>query len=115
MDNQERFIYDKYWGGYSTHCQLADNHVFKLPDKVDYKNIAPLMCAGMTTFLPLRSHVKKGDRVGILGFGGLGHFGIQWAKKMGCIVDVFTSSHKKDEVIKKLGADNIIIWTEGEH
>lgn len=73
------------------------------------------MCAGITTFLPLYLHAKKGDRVAVLGVGGLGHFGVQFAKKMGCEVDVFTSSHKKDDLIKKLGGDNVIIWTKDEH
>lgn len=53
MDLNNRFIYGALWGGYSTHCQLNESHIFKLPSKVDYKNIAPLMCAGITCFLPL--------------------------------------------------------------
>lgn len=76
LENKFRWIYDYYWGGYSTHCQHPQSHVFKLPDKVDYKKIAPLMCAGITTFLPLHQNVKKGDKVAIIGAGGLGHFAI---------------------------------------
>ena len=72
------------------------------------------MCAGITTFLPLHLYAEKGQRVAIVGAGGLGHFGIQFAKKMGCTVDVFSSSHKKDDMIKKLGGEEIILWTEGE-
>lgn len=53
MDLDHRFIYGTYWGGYSTHCQLNESHIFKLPPNLDYKNIASLMCAGITTFLPL--------------------------------------------------------------
>ena len=51
----------------------------------------------------------------VLGCGGLGHFAIQWAVKMGCKVDVLSSSHKKDALIKELGGENVYIWTEGEH
>lgn len=115
MELDDRLIYGKYWGGYSTHCQLNQSHVFKLPSNLDYKNIAPIMCAGITTFLPLHLHAKKGDKVAVIGAGGLGYFGIQFAKKMGCSVDVFSSSHNKDELIKKLGGDNIYNWVEKEH
>ena len=82
---------------------------------MDPKTAGPIMCAGITTFLPLHLHVKSGERVAVLGCGGLGHLGIQWAKKMGCEVHVFSSSHKKDELTKKLGATKTVIWTEGEH
>lgn len=115
MSLDYRFIYGYYWGGYSTHCQLNQSHVFKLPSNLDYKNIASIMCAGITTFMPLYHNAKRGDKVAIVGAGGLGHFGIQFAKKLGCEVDVFTSSHKKDEMIRNLGGDNIILWTKGEH
>ena len=115
MSNQERFIYDLYWGGYSTHCQHPESHIFKLPENLNYKTIAPMMCAGITTFVPLYAHCKKGDRVAVLGGGGLGSYAIQFAKKMGCEVDVFSSTHDKDELFKKLGSSETVIWTKGEH
>ena len=86
-----------------------------MPSNLNPKEIAPIMCAGITTFTPMFEHCKKGDWVAILGCGGLGHFAIQWAVKMGCKVDVFSSSHKKDSLIKELGGDNVYIWTKGEH
>ena len=76
MDNNDRLLYGLYWGGYSTHIQLPYSHVFELPENLDYKKIPPLMCAGMTTFLPLHLYTKKGDKVAVLGVGGLGHFGV---------------------------------------
>jgi alcohol dehydrogenase (NADP+) len=73
------------------------------------------MCAGMTTFKPLYEYAKKGERVAVLGVGGLGHFALQWAQKMGCEVHCFSSSHKKDELTKRLGSTKTVVWTKGEH
>lgn len=115
MEVDERCNYGKYFGGFSTHYQHPQSHFFKLPSNLDYKKIAPIMCAGITTFTPMFGNVQKGDKVAILGCGGLGHFALQWAVKMGAEVDVFSSSHKKDDLIKKLGGKNVVIWTEGEH
>lgn len=94
---------------------VKQDHVFKAVDGMDLNTIAPIMCAGMTTFTPMNKYVKKGDKIAILGMGGLGHFALQWGKLMGCDVSIFTSSHNKDEKIKELDADHIVIWTEGEH
>lgn len=82
--NYDANIYGKKFGGYSTHLQIKASHVYELPDNLDIETIAPIMCAGITTFAPLFKHCKKGQRVAVLGFGGLGHFATQWAKKMGC-------------------------------
>ena len=104
-----------YWGGYSTHCQHPESHVFKCPDNLDYKKIAPMMCAGITTFVPLIAHCKKGDKVAVIGGGGLGSYAIQFAHKMGCEVHTFSSSHSKDEMFAKLGSTETVVWTKGEH
>jgi len=69
-------LYGTYYGGYSTHIQLNESHVFLLPKNLDPKTAGPIMCAGITTFLPLHLYAKKGDRVAILGCGGLGHMAI---------------------------------------
>jgi len=111
----ERNLYGKYYGGYSTHIQINESHAYRLPNNIDHSTFGPLMCAGITTFLPLYLHAKKGERVAILGCGGLGHMGVQWAKKMGCEVHVFSSSHKKDELTKRLGSSKTVVWTQGEH
>lgn len=79
------------------------------------KESAPMMCAGITTFSPLLRYAKKGNRVAVLGGGGLGHLAVQFAHKMGCTVDVFSSSHKKDDLLKKIGTNEVVIWTENEH
>lgn len=115
MEFGERKLYGKYFGGHSTHLHINAKFAYKIPKNLDIKKIPPLMCAGITTFLPLKAHAKKGDKVAIIGCGGLGHFGLQWAVKMGCKVDIFSSNHEKDDLIKELGADKVIIWTYGEH
>ena len=115
MEFGERKLYGKYWGGHSTHLHINYKFAYIIPENLNVKTIPPLMCAGITTFLPLNLHAKNGDRVAIIGCGGLGHFGLQWAVKMGCKVDVFSSNHEKDDLIKKLGGDKIIIWTQNEH
>jgi D-arabinose 1-dehydrogenase-like Zn-dependent alcohol dehydrogenase len=95
---EDHLLYGKLWGGFSTHVQLRDSHVYKMPKNLDYKTAGPLMCAGITTFAPLNKYAKKGDKVAIIGCGGLGHFAVQWAAKMGCEVHIFSSSHRKDEL-----------------
>jgi D-arabinose 1-dehydrogenase-like Zn-dependent alcohol dehydrogenase len=76
MAPEDRLLYGKRWGGFSTHIQLNESHVFKMPSNLDIMKAGPIMCAGMTTFTPLRKYAKKGDKVAILGCGGLGHFAI---------------------------------------
>lgn len=111
----EKNLYGKYFGGFSTHVQVKKNHVYALPKNLDEKKIAPIMCAGITTFLAINKNVKEGDKVGIIGCGGLGHFAIQWTKKKKAEVDLLTSSHKKDKMAKELGINKILIWKEKEH
>ena len=113
--NYETNIFGKKFGGYSTHLQIKASHVYTIPDNLDFYKIAPIMCAGITTFVPLKRYCKKGDRVAVLGFGGLGHFATQWASKMGCKVDVFSTSHDKDEMVKKYGGDNVYCTEDDEH
>jgi len=76
---------------------------------MDLSNIPPLMCAGITTYSPLAAHVTKGQKVAILGIGGLGHLGVQYANKMGCEVTAFTTSAEKVDEIKKLGAHHVVV------
>lgn len=81
---------------------------FKIPDNLDIARAAPLLCAGITVFAPLRRHAKPGLQCGIIGIGGLGHLGIQYAKQLGMIVTAFTTSgNTRAEEFKKLGADHI--------
>ena len=90
MDVNERALYGKYFGGLASHN-------FLLPKNIDSTSIAPLMCAGVTLFSPLNSHLKKGMRIGVLGIGGLGHVGVQLGVKMGMTVDAFCSGSQTDK------------------
>lgn len=81
---------------------------FKIPDALDMSKVAPLLCAGVTVFAPLKRHAKPGIKCGIIGIGGLGHLALQYAKKLGMVVTAFTTSGAtRSEELKKLGADFI--------
>lgn len=94
------------YGGYSTRITVDENYVLKIPANVPLDRAAPLLCAGITTYSPLR-HWKAGPgkRVGIVGLGGLGHMGVKIAHAMGAEVSVFSHSEKKREDAHRLGAD----------
>lgn len=98
------------FGGYSTDILVDQYYVLNIPENLDQKAVAPLLCAGITTYSPL-SHwgVKKGDKVGVIGLGGLGHMGIKFAAAMGANVVMITTSPEKAEDAKRLGADNVLI------
>ena len=115
INSHDRFLYGEHFGGYSTHIQLNEHHVFKLPENLEEKSICPIMCAGMTTFLPLFKYGKKDFKIAVIGCGGLGHFGIQFGNKMGMRVDLLTSCLKKSNLAKKLGAKDIYNWKKNEH
>lgn len=115
INSHSRFLYGDHFGGYSTHIQLEDHHVFLFPEILDEKTICPIMCAGITTFLPLFKFGAENFKIGVVGCGGLGHFAIQFAKKMGMKVDLLTSSLKKSDLAKTLGAEDIFDWTKNEH
>lgn len=112
IDGTEKFLYGLYFGGYSTHIQHPETCVIPIPKGMDIKTGAPLLCAGMTVWDPIRKWVKPGMRVGIVGIGGLGHLGVQIANKMGADVYGFTSNPSKEKFIKDLGAKGIVLWRE---
>ena len=100
------------YGGYSENMVVPEHFVVSLPDGLDAKAAAPLLCAGITTYSPLK-HVglSNGHKLGVVGMGGLGHIGIKLAKAMGAEVTLFTrSTHKIDEA-KRNGADHVIVST----
>lgn len=98
------------YGGYSKHVVVKDKFVLKVSEKLDAKAVAPLLCAGITTYSPLRQwNVGKGDKVGVIGLGGLGHMGIKLAKAMGAKVVMITTSPDKAKDAKRLGADEVLI------
>ena len=97
-------------GGYSKHIVVDEAFVLKVDDKLDLAAAAPLLCAGITTYSPLkRWKAGPGKKVGIVGLGGLGHMGVKIAVAMGADVTVFTTSQSKVEDAKKLGAHNVIL------
>lgn len=101
------------YGGYSSQIVVDEKFVLHVPKEFSEKDlpgVAPLLCAGITTYSPLRHwNVGKGSRVGVIGIGGLGHMAIKLAHAMGAHVIVFTSSQSKIEEAKKLGADEVVI------
>lgn len=102
-------------GGYSTLMVAPEHFVLHLPESLDMAHAAPLLCAGITTFSPLRHwNVGKGMKVGIIGLGGLGHMGVKYAKAMGAEVAVITSSPEKAKAALSYGADKVIISTSQE-
>lgn len=102
-------------GGYSNTVVVDEDFVLKISPKADLKAVAPLLCAGITTYSPLRHwKVGPGQKVGVVGLGGLGHMGVKLASSMGAKVVVFTTSEKKREDAKRLGAHDVILSTKPE-
>ncbi|MGB3776688.1 MAG: NAD(P)-dependent alcohol dehydrogenase [Leeuwenhoekiella sp.] len=98
------------FGGYSQSIVVNKEFVLKVPKNLDTKAVAPLLCAGITTFSPLHTWgIKKGDKVGVIGLGGLGHMGIKFAHAMGAHTVMITTSPEKAEDAKRLGADEVLI------
>lgn len=101
------------FGGYSERIIVSDKFVLRMPEKLDLSAAAPLLCAGITTYSPLRHwNVGPGDNVAVVGLGGLGHMGLKFAKAMGAKVSLFTRTPGKEEEARRLGADRVIISTD---
>jgi alcohol dehydrogenase (NADP+) len=97
------------YGGYSQSIVVDKAFVLKIPKHLDLAATAPLLCAGITTYSPLRhNNVSKGQKVGVVGLGGLGHMGVKLAKALGAHVVVFTTSSNKVEDALRLGADEVV-------
>ncbi|MED5422087.1 MAG: NAD(P)-dependent alcohol dehydrogenase, partial [Pseudomonadota bacterium] len=100
-------------GGYSKHIVVREEFVLRVPDKLDPSRAAPILCAGITTYSPLRSwNVGKGSRVGIIGLGGLGHMAVKLAVAMGADVTVISRSNSKEDQAKAIGAKGILASTD---
>lgn len=92
-------------GGYSNNIVVDEHFAVKIPEGADLKRVAPLLCAGITTYSPIMfSHVEKGDKVGVAGFGGLGHMAVQYAVSLGADVTVFDVTEEKREDALRMGA-----------
>ncbi|MDF2577645.1 MAG: Mannitol dehydrogenase [Chlamydiales bacterium] len=114
---------DKYtgkttYGGYSNQIVVDQKFVLHIPSAFQdsqLASVAPLLCAGITTYSPLRHwNVKSGDRVGVVGLGGLGHMGLKIARALGAHVTLFTTSRNKVEDAKRLGAHEVVLSTDEE-
>jgi alcohol dehydrogenase (NADP+) len=98
------------YGGYSKSIVVDEYFVLHVPDKTNLAGVAPLLCAGITTYSPLRHwKVSKGQKVGIVGLGGLGHMGVKLANAMGAHVVLFTTSPNKKEDAQRLGAHEVVV------
>lgn len=103
------------FGGYSEGIVVDEKFVLRIPENLEVAKVAPLLCAGITTWSPLRHwKVKAGDKVGVIGLGGLGHMGIKFAHAMGCKVVMITRSADKAQDAKALGADEILLSTDAD-
>ncbi|RZJ29303.1 MAG: NAD(P)-dependent alcohol dehydrogenase [Flavobacterium sp.] len=101
------------FGGYSEKIVVTEDFVLKVPENLDLAAVAPLLCAGITTWSPLRHwNVGKGSKVAVVGLGGLGHMAIKLAKGLGASVTLFSRTPGKMEDAKSLGADEVIISTD---
>jgi uncharacterized zinc-type alcohol dehydrogenase-like protein len=98
------------YGGYSDSVVVDQRFVLKVPSNLDLAGAAPLLCAGITTYSPMRHWgVTKGKKVGVVGLGGLGHMGVKFAHALGAHVVVFTTSPNKKEDARRLGADEVVV------
>lgn len=96
-------------GGYSNTYVVAEDFAIRIPDKADISKVAPLLCAGITSYSPImQAGVKKGDKVGIAGFGGLGHMGVQYAVSLGAEVTVFDITEQKRADALRMGAKRYV-------
>ncbi len=103
------------YGGYSTAMTVDQDFVLRVPENLDPAGVAPLLCAGITTYSPLRQWgAGPGKKVGIVGLGGLGHMGVKLARAMGAHVVLFTTSESKVEDAKRLGAHEVVISRDPE-
>ena len=101
------------YGGYSKQIVVREEFVLKVSDKLPLANVAPLLCAGITTFSPLRHwKVGKGHKIGVLGLGGLGHMAVKLAASMGAEVTMLSHTAAKEADAKKLGAHHFVLTTD---
>jgi len=103
------------YGGYSENIVVDEKFVLRIPENLDPAGVAPLLCAGLTTYSPIRRWGDiKGKKVGVVGLGGLGHMGVKFARAFGAHVLVFTTSPSKKEDALRLGAHEVILSTSAE-
>ena len=98
------------YGGYSESIVVDERFVLRIPPNLNLPAVAPLLCAGITTYSPMRHwKVGKGKKVGVVGLGGLGHMGVKWSHAFGAHTVVFTTTPNKKEDALRLGADEVVV------
>lgn len=101
------------YGGYSTDLVCREEFVLRIPDAIDPAEAAPILCAGVTTYAPLKQHgIGEGSKVAVAGIGGLGHMACQLAKALGADVTALTTSADKVDDIRALGVDRVIVMSD---
>jgi uncharacterized zinc-type alcohol dehydrogenase-like protein len=109
-NSPDKYLGTQTYGGYAESIVVDENFVLKVPENLDPAAAAPLLCAGITTYSPLKHwNVGPGQKVGVVGLGGLGHMAVKIASAMGAEVIVFTTSASKVEDAKRLGADDVVL------
>jgi len=112
-NGQDRHDGSITFGGYSESVVVSDRFVVRVPEALDPAAAAPLLCAGITTYSPLRHYgVQAGHKVGVIGMGGLGHMGIKFARAIGAEVTVFTRSESKVAEAQAQGAHHVIVSSD---
>ncbi|HET7108198.1 MAG TPA: NAD(P)-dependent alcohol dehydrogenase [Candidatus Acidoferrum sp.] len=108
-NSEDKILGGVTYGGYSTGIVVDENYVLRVPAGLDLAGTAPLLCAGITTYSPLRHwNVGKGQKVGVVGLGGLGHMGVKFAHAFGAHTVLFTTSPNKAADAKRLGAAEVV-------
>lgn len=103
------------FGGYSDKIVVDEHFVLRIPEKLDIKRVAPILCAGVTTYSPLKKWgVSAGQKVGVIGMGGLGHIAVKIAAAMGAEVTVFSTADEKESDAKKFGATDFVLSDDTE-
>lgn len=111
----DRHDHTTTYGGYSEKIVVSEKFVLRIPQGMDLAGAAPLLCAGITTWSPLRHwKIGKNSRVAVIGLGGLGHMALKLAKGLGAEVTLFTRSPGKEDDARRLGADYVVLSTDAE-
>ncbi len=101
------------FGGYSTHIVVEESYALKISKKLPLEKVAPLLCAGITTYSPLKYYgVKRGMKIAVVGMGGLGHMAVKLAASMGAIVTVISTNRSKEKDARKFGAKGFVLSTD---
>ena len=112
-DSDDKHDGRRTYGGYSKSITVIDAFVLKVPENLDTQAVPPILCAGITTWSPLRHwKVGKGSKVAVIGLGGLGHMAIKLAHALGAEVSLFSRSPNKADDARRLGADHVILSTD---